>query len=125
MRKGIDFEVKVDGLGKFKGRGHLVLSTTRVVLINNKQDSQLKAFDLPLALISGEKFEQPILGANYWKGTSKPLNNTLPGNAHFKIWFMEGSFGKFTKAFRYCLQKIRENGPVAANQQLENEIQQA
>jgi hypothetical protein len=33
----------------------------------------------------------------------------LPGDANFKLWFMEGGCGKFLKSFRYVLREIREN----------------
>jgi hypothetical protein len=67
QRKGIDFEVKVDTLGKMSGKGILVLTTNRIVLINTKNmaKSDFKAFDVPLALLFKEKFNQPIFGANY------------------------------------------------------------
>jgi hypothetical protein len=71
--------------------------------------SDLKAFDVPLALTFREKFNQPIFGANYLSCTCKPLFNSLPSDAEVKIWFMEGGCGKFLKCFRYTLGKIREN----------------
>ncbi len=40
---------------------------------------------------------------------TKPLFNSLPGDAEVKIWFMEGGCGKFLKLFRATLGKIREN----------------
>mmetsp|Transcript_1860 Transcript_1860/g.1792 ORF Transcript_1860/g.1792 Transcript_1860/m.1792 type:complete len:93 (-) Transcript_1860:624-902(-) len=67
-RKGIEFECKVKGEGKFKGVGYLVLTTCRLVLINTKSKSKFNAFDLPLAHIFSESFKQPIFGANYEKG---------------------------------------------------------
>jgi len=71
-----------------------------------------------------ESFEQPIFGANYYKGTCKPLQpGSLPGDPQFKIWFMEGGCGKFLKCARFVLHKIRttntQNNP---NQSLANEI---
>ena len=109
-RNGIEFEVKVEGLGKMSGKGILVLTTNRVVLINTKNmaSSDFKAFDLPLAKMFKEKFNQPIFGANYLSCVSKPLFDQLPADAHAKIWFMEGGCGKFLKCFRYTLGKIRE-----------------
>lgn len=62
-------------MGKLKGKGSCILTTNRIVLLNEKGGSKdtLKAFDLPLALMFNESFEQPIFGANYIKGTVKPL----------------------------------------------------
>ena len=97
-------------MGKLKGKGSMILTTTRIVLINNKGKGgdKLSAFDLPLALMFKESFEQPIFGANYYKGTVKPLQpGSLPGDPQFKIWFMEGGCGKFLKCIRFVLHKIR------------------
>eukprot|EP00347_Sterkiella_histriomuscorum_P005155 403357686 len=126
QRKGIEFEIKVEGLGKFKGQGLLVLTTSRLVLINLKgfQKSDFKAFDVPHALTFKEKFNQPIFGANYWSGTTKPLMNSLPNDAEFKIWFMEGGCGKFNKVYRHTLSEIRKNsGNRAGMQSLIQEFQ--
>ena len=65
-----------------------------MVLLNH-QKSEFKAFDLPLALVFKEKFNQPIFGANYFSGICKPLYNMIPSDAEFKLWFMEGGCGKF------------------------------
>lgn len=66
-RKGIEFEVKIEGMGKLKGKGRSILTSNRIVLLNDRggSDNVLKAFDLPLALMFKESFEQPIFGANY------------------------------------------------------------
>lgn len=79
------------------------------MLINssNLAKSEFKAFDVPLALIVNEKFNQPIFGANYLSGICKPLYNMIPADAEFKIWFMEGGCGKFLKSFRYTIKQIR------------------
>ena len=43
--------------------------------------SDFKAFDIPHALTFKEKFNQPIFGANYWSGVTKPLFGSLPSDA--------------------------------------------
>jgi hypothetical protein len=93
------------------GKGMLVLTSERIVLINTKNmaSSEFKSFDLPLLLLHKEKFNQPIFGANYLSCTCKPLFESLPADAEAKIWFMEGGCGKFLKCFRYILSKTREN----------------
>lgn len=93
------------------GKGSCVLTTNRLVLMNTKGSGQdkLKAFDIPLALMFDEGFEQPFFGANYWKGTCKPLTpGSLPGDPKFKMWFMEGGCMRFIKSIRFCLRKLRE-----------------
>ena len=74
-RPGIDFQLKLEKSGKFKGSGNLVLTTKRLVLINSKasKNDKFNSFEIPLVLIFNEKFKQPIFGANYWMGYTKPL----------------------------------------------------
>ena len=109
-RKGIEFQAKVDGVGKFSGKGKLILTTCRLVLINeNKNKGGCNAFDLPYANTYKEKFQQPIFGSNYWEGKCKPLYNSLPNDAEFKIWFTEGGCQAFLNMVRYNMKVIREN----------------
>lgn len=89
------------------------------------QKSDFKAFDIPHALTFKEKFNQPIFGANYWSGTTKPLFNQLPNDGEFKIWFMEGGCGKFNKVYRYTLAEIRKNVGGGRNNPLIQEFQSA
>jgi hypothetical protein len=46
-------------MGKLKGKGSCILTTNRIVLLNDKggANDTLKAFDLPLALMFNESFE--------------------------------------------------------------------
>jgi len=56
--------------------------------VNNKQNKNLKAFDLPLAYMYNEKLNQPFFSANYIEGFVQPLPaSKLPGDIKFKIWF--------------------------------------
>lgn len=102
-RTGVEFHVEVKSIGKFKGKGKMILTTNRIVLINQNKDENFKAFDLPLALMFKESFEQPIFGANYIKGTVMPLHGILVDNPEFKIWFMNGGCGAFLKTWRNAL----------------------
>ena len=82
-RKGMEFEIKIDGMGKLKGKGRAILTTNRIVLVKKdfNDGDKFKSFDLPLALMFNESFEQPIFGANYIKGTVKPLQTgSLPSD---------------------------------------------
>lgn len=110
-RKGIEFRCEIPGMGKLNGKGKLILTTLRLVLVNDKKEggssTDLKAFDLPFANTFGEKFEQPIFGSNYWTGKSKPLHNSLPGDVKFKIWFTEGGCQAFLRVVRYNMMQIR------------------
>ena len=98
-------------MGKLKGKGTCILTTNRIILRNNHggKNDTLKNFDIPHCLTFGDSFEQPIFGANYVKGSCKPLQpGSLPGDPEFKMWFMEGGCGKFLKSWRFLLTKIRK-----------------
>ena len=69
----LEFEIQINQIGKIRGTGKCVLTTTRMVLIND-DGSQFKSFDLPLALIFNENFVQPIFGSNYIDGMVRPLD---------------------------------------------------
>ena len=56
-RKGTQFEINIEGMGKLKGNGKMILTTLRLVLINNKGDGELRAFDIPHANTFKEKFQ--------------------------------------------------------------------
>merc|ERR1719329_295733 len=103
---GIDFQVTIESIGKFKGKGRMVITSKRIVLINdrgNKSD-QLKSFDLPLVLLFKVKFEQPIFGFNYYTGMCKPLpESSLTSYPVFKIWFMYGGADAFLKCMSSAL----------------------
>jgi hypothetical protein len=77
-----------------------------VYVDNNYQTNSFKSFDIPLAFLYNESFEQPIFGSNYlkgilklifFKGETKPLYNLLNGDTKFKLWFMQGGCGTFLK----------------------------
>ena len=95
-------------MGKLKGKGKMILTTLRLVLIN-KGGSDLKAFDLPHANTFKEGFKQPFFGSNYWEGSCLPLFESLPGKVHFKIWFTEGGCSGFNRVYRSTLAAIRAN----------------
>ena len=109
QRMGVEFELNIKGMGKLKGKGKVIVTTVRMVLINPEGKADFKSFDLPLALTHHEKFEQPMFGANYWTGQCRPLNNSLPGEITFKIWFMDGGCQKFVKTIRNNLKIMREH----------------
>lgn len=101
----------------------MILTTCRVICLNNKNHNAFKAFDLPISLISKEGFEQPIFGANYICGECKPLMNILPGNIKFKIWFMNGGCGTFAPAYLKMVASCRRNKYRGIEQKLMNSVQ--
>lgn len=84
-----------------------MLTTARMVLINTESNPKWYAFDIPLALMSDDKFEQPIFGANYIRGKVQPMYGLIPGPASYKIWFMNGGCSKFLKAYHHIVDKVR------------------
>jgi len=75
MRRNIKFEVSIQSLGRLTGKGQCLLSSSRLVLINNEGGGgALKAFDVPLGLVFGEALVQPIFNANYIEGKVQPLD---------------------------------------------------
>ena len=99
------------------------MTTCRLVLLNSKnKDSPFKAFDIPLALLIKEKFQQPFFGANYIEGTVMPLMNILPGNSDFKFWMMEGGCNTFVHSFLSLVNGIRKNKNKGPDQNLINQI---
>ena len=49
---GVEFEVNIDKMGKYKGKGRLVVSSLRLILINDRgKKGALKVFELPLILL--------------------------------------------------------------------------
>jgi hypothetical protein len=122
-RKGIEFEFKVENGNKYTGKGNMILTTSRIICVNNKNSSGFKSFDLPLALISGEDFKQPIFGANYICGNCKPLMGSLPGIIKFKIWFMEGGCGTFAPTYLKMCKNIHRSKNRSVDQSVINQLQ--
>jgi len=112
-RSGMTCEINVPGLPILKGSGNLILTTLRMVFVVAKKvplgdNMFFEAFDLPLTTLSGEKFNQPIFGANNLTGTVQPIvGGGLPGPATFKLTFREGGCGTFLHFFFRAIREIR------------------
>ena len=55
-RKGVEFKLQIENMGKLNGKGKLILTTLRLVLINKNSSGEFKAFDIPHANTFKEKF---------------------------------------------------------------------
>jgi len=105
-RGGIAFSAKSGSL-KFDGRGDLYLSTLRVVFVSG--GSGVEAFDLPLATLQNERFNQPIFGANNMSGTNAPLpGGGLTDDIKWTLAFKDGGVGTFLPLFFRLLQEMRQ-----------------
>jgi hypothetical protein len=103
-RGGIGFKA-TSGRVKTEFSGTLFLSTLRMVIVSN--DGQ-HAFDIPLATLKDEKFNQPIFGANNLSGASPPLD--LAADAPNYVWvikFNNGGVGTFLPFFFRLLGEMR------------------
>ena len=113
-RGGIHFTAKA-GRAKTDAYGVLYLSTLRMVFVSDKAD---QAFDIPLATLEKESFNQPIFGANNMTGFSPPLDQPVE-NGPYKwcISFRNGGVGTFLPFFFRLLQEMRHRMSPQQQQQ--------
>ena len=117
-RGGIHFSAKAGPRSKVDFYGTLYLSTLRMVVVNDKTGAECTGFDMPLATLYKEAFNQPIFGANNMTGLSPPLD-TPDGADHWKwcISFRNGGVGTFLPFFFRLLQEMRRRMAEAPPQQ--------
>ncbi|GJP59044.1 hypothetical protein CLOP_g7101 [Closterium sp. NIES-67] len=117
-RDGIEFHVdKMPQVasGKWVGRGTLFLSNIRMVFVAQPASQPpLLAFDMPLLYVHGEKFNQPIFGANNISGVVLPVADSSVHAAMqtphaFTIYFMHGGVGTFLPLFFSILRGLRSS----------------
>ncbi|CAI5498075.1 unnamed protein product [Closterium sp. Naga37s-1] len=115
-RDGIEFHVdKMPQVasGKWVCRGSLFLSNIRMVFVAQPSTQPpLLAFDMPLLYVHGEKFNQPIFGANNISGVVLPVADSsvhaaLQAPHAFTIYFMHGGVGTFLPLFFSILRGLR------------------
>lgn len=113
-RTGIHFTAK-SGSTKFDARGDLYLSTLRVVFVGSPRSS-ISGFDMPLATMQNEKFNQPIFGANNMTGVSPPLEGGgLTEDIKWCLSFKDGGVGTFLPLFFRLLMEMRSRMAAPAN----------
>ena len=93
-------------------RGRLFLSTVRIVVVADAPTpGGLRAFDAPLAFLRGEKFNQPIFGANNLSAAcfSVPAGGPTGGCPPHRlvIRFRHGGCGTLLPAFYGALVRAR------------------
>jgi len=67
----------------------------------------MQGFDLPLATMTNETFNQPIFGANNLSGMSPPLGSELTDAIKWTIYFKEGGVGTFLPVFFRLVTEMR------------------
>lgn len=94
-RKDIEFEVRIDNLGKKELKGTVLLpfiqaflSSHRIVFVSASPTPDFYSFDVPIATLYKEDVKFPLFGNTYLMGSTPPNQNLLPGHCHFKLWFM-------------------------------------
>jgi hypothetical protein len=93
----------------------MYLSTVRLVVVCD-QGSSFTGFDMPLATLKDEKFNQPIFGANNLTGANPPLGESgLDEQIKWCISFRNGGVGTFLPFFFRLLGEMRQR--MAAQQQ--------
>jgi len=107
-RQGISFTATSGSL-KFNGKGVMYLSTLRIVFVANRgSKGNCSAFDLPLATLRDESFNQPIFFANNMTGTSPPLEGSqCQQDIKWCLSFNEGGVGTFLPLFFRLLEEMR------------------
>jgi len=103
-RSGIRFSAKRSSGKMESSSGVLYLTTLRMVYVG---EGDGKSFDMPLATVAAEKFNQPIFGANNMTGESPPLDNATADNWKWCISFRNGGVGTFLPFFFRLLQEMR------------------
>jgi hypothetical protein len=104
---------------KFSGTGQLLLSPLRVVFQADRASgggffggtrANMDAFDIPLATLTNESFNQPIFGANNLTGTSPPLPESVcDQDIHWTFTFKSGGVGTFLPIFFGLLREMRRH----------------
>jgi len=120
-RRGLAFTAS-SGSRKFQAGGQLFLSPLRIVFVAEESSgsgllgtlfgaskANVLAFDLPLATLERESFNQPIFGANNLTGVSPPLPGSACDGAdiHWCLSFQDGGVGTFLPIFFGLLAEMR------------------
>lgn len=98
--------------GKWQAKGTLWLSNVRLVVIadGGPGPDGLHSFDIPLAYITNNKFNQPVFSCNHLSGKVWPAAEgggpagTLPPH-DYKIWFPNGGVGTLLPLFFQFVQE--------------------
>ncbi|GBG77701.1 hypothetical protein CBR_g24147 [Chara braunii] len=98
--------------GKWSGWGTIYLSSMRMVFVPTSSSfPTITAFDMPLAYIHDERFNQPIFGCNNLSGKVFPVvddsRRPLYSVHNFKVLFKEGGVGTFIPMFFRVLCSVR------------------
>eukprot|EP00352_Strombidinopsis_acuminata_P004403 CAMPEP_0176381012 /NCGR_PEP_ID=MMETSP0126-20121128/31546_1 /TAXON_ID=141414 ORGANISM="Strombidinopsis acuminatum, Strain SPMC142" /NCGR_SAMPLE_ID=MMETSP0126 /ASSEMBLY_ACC=CAM_ASM_000229 /LENGTH=166 /DNA_ID=CAMNT_0017744591 /DNA_START=85 /DNA_END=585 /DNA_ORIENTATION=+ len=103
-RNGIEFDVRVRGFGEFRGRGHLVLTTRRLIIVNRcTVMPAFKSFSFPLVNTHREVLKVGLMGRFHVDAHCRPHGGLIPTDAIFKIWFNQGGALIFQHIYKNLL----------------------
>lgn len=107
-RNGIEFHIHVRMMGDFRGKGHLVLTTRRLIIVNRcTVMPAFKSFSLPLNNTHREVLKMGLMGRFHVDAHCRPHNGLIPTDAHFKIWFNQGGAMIFQHIYKNLLVRSK------------------
>ncbi|KAG1930464.1 WW domain-binding protein 2 [Pimephales promelas] len=96
-------------------KGSIYLTPYRVIFLTKGKDP-LQSFMMPFYLIKGCEVKQPVLGANYVKGTiSAEPGGGWEGSATFKLIFSAGGAIEFGQYMLQVASQASRGQPVTGN----------
>jgi len=102
-------------------RGRLFLSSVRLVFVSAQGAQPLQAFDVPLLFLRGERFNQPVFGANYLSGAVFSVRDGPEAPPHaWSLSFKEGGVGTLLPLFFNALEAARGSLPSGAEVELQD-----
>ncbi|XP_072312110.1 WW domain-binding protein 2 isoform X2 [Eucyclogobius newberryi] len=95
-------------------KGGIYLTPYRVIFVAKGRDV-LRSLMMPFYLMKGCEIKQPVLGANYIKGTvSAEPGGGWEGSATFKLVFMAGGAIEFGQCMLHAAAQASRGQPVTA-----------
>ena len=107
-RENVKVEVRSAVHGKLSGSGELFLSSSRLVFhcMSKPSPKEFLSYELFLQEVVNESFEQPIFGANYLKGDTRPQISNGSGDS-WRIIFYSGGCGTLLPVLGNLIQEVR------------------
>lgn len=99
QRSHMEFEFKLKNKNIHKGEGKAILTSIRLICINEKSNPTFHVFEIPISLIIETVYAQKEHALNYLTGRCNPLRSLIPGDITFNIYFHKGGNGTFVNAF--------------------------
>ncbi|XP_062858926.1 WW domain-binding protein 2 [Trichomycterus rosablanca] len=96
-------------------KGSVYLTPYRVIFVSEKKET-LQSFMMPFYLIKGCEVKQPVLGANFIKGTvNAEPGGGWDGSASFKLIFIAGGAIEFGQYMLQVASQALRGQPVTGN----------